>query len=48
MLVRENFDGPCVWRNGRVRPQDAQTGQTSHPPTPARQDTPFRGQGRSK
>ena len=28
-------------------PQDAQKGRPSHPPTPARQDAPFRGQGRN-
>jgi len=27
---------------------DAQKGRTSHPPTPARQDAPFRGQDRSE
>jgi hypothetical protein len=31
-----------------VRTQGAQTGQTSHPPTPARRDAPFREQGRSE
>ena len=34
MLARENFDGPHVWHNGRTLPQDAQNGQTSHPPNP--------------
>ena len=29
-------------------PQDAQKGQISHPPTPARRDAPFRRQGRSE
>src|SRR5580765_2430161 len=29
-----------------IWPQDAQKGPGSHPPTPARQDAPFRRQGR--
>jgi hypothetical protein len=34
MLVRENFDALHVWHNRSTFPQDAQKGQTSHPPNP--------------
>ena len=34
MLARETFDGPHVWHNRKTLPQDAQKGQTSHPPNP--------------
>ena len=34
MSVRQNVDGPHVWLNRKIFPQDAQKGQTSHPPNP--------------
>jgi hypothetical protein len=34
MLACENFDSLHVWHNRRTLPQDAQKGQTSHPPSP--------------
>jgi len=34
MLVRENFDATHVWHNNSTLAQDAQKGQTSHPPNP--------------
>jgi len=34
MLMCGKFDGPLVWHNWSALLQDAQTGQTSHPPNP--------------
>ena len=34
ILACYNFDGPHVWHNRRTLSQDAQKGQTSHPPDP--------------
>ena len=44
----ENFEDLRMWRNRRTLPQDAQTGDLLTRPTPARQDAPFHGQGRSE
>jgi hypothetical protein len=48
MLAGEYFAGPQLSHNGRALPQDAQKGDLLTRPTPARQDAPFRGQGRSE
>jgi hypothetical protein len=34
MLPRESFEGPHMWHNRRMIPQDAQKVWTSHPPNP--------------
>ena len=34
LWVRRNFTGLHIWDNRRTAPQDAQEGQTSHPPSP--------------
>ena len=47
-LARENFEGPHVWYNSRTLPQDAQKGQTSHPPNPGAPRRAFPKQGRSE
>jgi len=47
MSARETFDSPLVGHSRSTLLQDAQKCRTSHPPTPARQDAPFRGQGRA-
>jgi len=48
MLARETFDSPHMWDSRSTLLQVAQKGWTSHPPTPARQDAPFRRQDRNK
>jgi len=48
MLVRENFGGPQVHRNRRIRPQDAQKVQTSHPPNPGAPGRALPKQGRRR
>ncbi len=34
MLVREDTEGPCVWRDRRTLPQDIQKGNPLTPPNP--------------
>jgi hypothetical protein len=34
MLAHQDFDGSHVWDKRKPLPQDAQKGQTSHPPNP--------------
>jgi len=45
MLMRGKIDGPHVWHTGGALLQDAQTGQTSHPPPP---DAPRRALPRAR
>ena len=53
-MLRKNYCGvvKTQWFVSLGQPenrvQDAQKGQTSHPPNPGAQDAPFRGQGRSE